>query len=421
MTTHSAYPSTCDPGLPWLKEMPAHWGLDRAKFIFRKMDREVRPDDDVVTAFRDGMVTLPNKPAYGRIYILNKRDRVSRGCAKATWSFIRWMVLPEQLAFPIRMVNAPLFIRYADQSIPLLAHTIMPICYGIWHVTILFSHWQKVSVKRSSDFRFDVFKELVLPIPPIEEQKAIVNYLDRQTAKIDALIAKKRHLLDLLAEQRAVIINHAVTKGINRTMKMKDSGVAWLGQVPENWEVKKIKFLCHVQRGQSPRPIDDPNYFDDNGEYSWVRISDVSASNKYLLKTEQRLSLLGKSKGVLIEPNELVVSIAASVGKPIITGIKCCIHDGLVWLKGLRQNKEYYFYILSGGELYKGLGKTGTQLNLNSEFIGDIFVPIPPKIEQDGIVTFITQKIIEIDNLATKIETAIDRLQEYRSALISSR
>ena len=111
----------------------------------------------------------------------------------------------------------------------------------------------------------------------------------------------------------------------------EDSGVEWLGEIPAHWEVKKVKRMCLVRRGASPRPIDDPIYFDEEGEYAWVRISDVTASERYLESTTQRLSALGKSKSVALEVGELFVSIAATVGKPIITKIKCCIHDGFIY------------------------------------------------------------------------------------------
>src|SRR3990172_8708195 len=141
-----------------------------------------------------------------------------------------------------------------------------------------------------------------------------------------------------------------------------DSRVEWIGPAPLHWEIKKIKRLCLVKRGASPRPIEDPIYFSDDGEYAWVRISDVSASIKYLESTEQRLSEIGKAKSVPLEPGELFLSIAATVGKPIITRIKCCIHDGFVYFVGLRENREFLYYLFSCGEPYQGLGKLGTQL-----------------------------------------------------------
>lgn len=201
--------------------------------------------------------------------------------------------------------------------------------------------------------------------------------------------------------------------------KYKDSGVEWPGEIPANWEVKKIKRLCLVRRGASPRPIEDPAYFDDEGEYAWVRIADVTANDRYLETTTQKLSALGKSKSVPLEPGELFVSIAGTVGKPIITKIKCCIHDGFVYFIGLRENREYLYYVFSCGEPYKGLGKLGTQLNLNTDTIGDIYLPIPSGREQQTIVDALDQETSKIDALVAKKEKLIELLQEKRAALIT--
>lgn len=202
--------------------------------------------------------------------------------------------------------------------------------------------------------------------------------------------------------------------------RYKNSGVEWLGKIPAHWTAKKVKRLCRVRRGASPRPIDDPVYFDEDGEYAWVRIADVTASERYLESTTQRLSALGRSKSVPLEPGELFVSIAATVGKPIITKIKCCIHDGFVYFVGLKENWEYLFYAFSCGEPYKGLGKLGTQLNLNTDTIGDIFLPIPPESEEDAIVEFPDRETARIDALVARVREAIDHLREFRTALISA-
>ena len=264
------------------------------------------------------------------------------------------------------------------------------------------------------------FQNLKFAIPSYSEQHAIAAFLDRETGRIDTLIEKKGLQIELLQEKRAALTSHVVTKGLNPDVKMKDSGVEWIGEVPDHWEVKMIKRMCLVKRGASPRPIDDPVYFDDDGEYSWVRISDVTASVKYLQTTEQKLSVLGKSKSVPLEPGELFLSIAGSVGKPIITAIKCCIHDGFVYFVDLKQNREYMFFIFSGRELYKGLGKLGTQLNLNTDTVSDIKIPVPPLSEQRAIASFIDYETGHIDILTTKVRESISKLREYRTALISA-
>ena len=261
-------------------------------------------------------------------------------------------------------------------------------------------------------------KHILIPTMNFEEQKQIANYLDKKTAKIDATIAKNEELIQLLEEKRVALINQVVTRGLNPDVPMKDSGVEWIGEIPEHWECRKINTLSSVSRGASPRPIDDPIYFDDDGEYSWVRISDVTSSNKYLEQTTEKLSTLGKSLSVPIEPGNIFVSIAATVGKPIIANIKCCIHDGFVYFKNLNLNDEYLFYIFAGGEAYKGLGKLGTQLNLNTETIGRIHIPVPPKDEQIGIVKYLDYEIEKIDKTIEKIQKNITLLEEYKTSLI---
>lgn len=199
----------------------------------------------------------------------------------------------------------------------------------------------------------------------------------------------------------------------------KDSGVEWLGRVPSHWDVKAVKRLSPVLRGASPRPIDDPKYFDDEGEYAWTRIADVSKSGGFLRNCPQRLSDLGASKSVKLEPGSLFLSIAATVGKPCITEIKACIHDGFVYFPFLRENPKYLFYVFDSGELYKGLGKLGTQLNLNSDTVGAIKLSIPSRNEQDKIVVFLDRETARIDNLIAEKQNFINLLKEKRQALIS--
>lgn len=199
----------------------------------------------------------------------------------------------------------------------------------------------------------------------------------------------------------------------------KRTDEVWLGDVPTHWRALKINRLTLVKRGASPRPIDDPKYFDETGEYAWVRIADVTASDTYLEKTTQRLSLLGASLSVKLEPNELFLSIAGTVGKPCINKIKACIHDGFVYFPEYKENIKFLFYIFSAGEAYKGLGKFGTQLNLNTETVGGIKIGIPCIEEQQKIVNFLDHETAKIETLIAKQEKLIDLLKEKRQAVVS--
>lgn len=204
-----------------------------------------------------------------------------------------------------------------------------------------------------------------------------------------------------------------------RYEKYKDSGIAWIGEVPEHWGVRRIKSFCIVKRGASPRPIDDEKYFDDNGEFAWVRIADASASERYLLSTTQKLSTLGASLSIKRFPDDIFLSIAGTVGKAIITKIKCCIHDGFVWFKNLNYNSELLYYIFESGQPYLGLGKMGTQLNLNTDTVGCIFVPYMNRAEQEQIVKYLDWKCGEVDRIVEVRERQIKLLGELRTSVIS--
>ena len=266
----------------------------------------------------------------------------------------------------------------------------------------------------------DSIRASLLALPPLAEQRAIAAFVDREAAMIDALVAKKERLIKLLQEKRTALISRAATKGLDPNVPMKDSGVEWLGEIPAHWEVKRIKHISLVRRGASPRPIVDPAYFDADGEYGWVRIADVTASNHYLERTSEDVSELGRSLSVALEPGELIVSIAGSVGKPIITNMKCCIHDGFVHFPGIPEYVEFLYYVLLSNQPYGGLGKLGTQLNLNTDTIGSIQIPSPPLPEQKSISKHLDSVTAKLDVLMATVREAIARLTELRAALISS-
>lgn len=349
------YPEYKDSGVEWLGKLPAHWQLKRLRFACRinppKSELTHLPINTVVSFLpmeligEDGSLTLDETRAIEQVqqgYTYFRNDDVI--VAKITPCFENGKGalchnLVNSIGFgttELHVLRAgegilPTFLFYLTRSQPFLAVGTGAM-YGAG------------GQKRVPE---DFFTNFRMGLPPLAEQRAIAAFLDCETAQLDALAAKKERLIALLGEKRAALISHAVTKGLDPHAPMKDSGVEWLGEIPAHWEAIAIKRLCLVKRGASPRPIDDPAYFDDEGEYAWVRIADVSASGRYLTQTTQRLSLLGQSASVKMQPGDLIVSIAGTVGKPIITEVKCCIHDGFVYFAGLRMNTEFLYYIFA--------------------------------------------------------------------------
>ena len=394
------YPKYKDSGIQWIGEIPEGWEIGRLKnktlikygSSLSELDRQ---EGDIDVFGSNGIVGKHNRSiTKGKTIIIGRKG--SHGKVN----------LSKDSCFPI---DTTYFIDKTCTSL------------NIKYLFYLLNQLKLDETSRDSavpGLSRGITYNKIVPYISIKYQTAIANFLDKKTAKIDALIEKDKRLIELLKEKRTALINHAVTKGLDPNVKLKDSGIQWIGEIPDKWSVRKIDKLSTVSRGASPRPIDDPKYFDDGEEYSWVRIADVTASGRYLLETTEKLSTLGKSLSVPLEPGRLFISIAGTVGKPIITKIKCCIHDGFVYFKNLKVLNEYLYHIFIGGQAYLGLGKLGTQLNLNTETIGLITIPLPPKEKQQKIVEYLDKANSKMDKTIQKIEEKINLLEKYKKSLI---
>ena len=417
---YQPYPAYKSSGIEWLGEIPEHWEIKPVKYVGQFYTGWTPPTGRDEYFIGDNL--WANISDLGPKILEGTAKRISNKAIKES----RLKISPKgSLLFSFKLSIGQVSIAGADMYTNEAIATFPPdngtdVAYLYWAAPFYIPHNADENIYGAKLLNQDLIKNARIAFPPEAEQHSIAAFLDRETARIDTLIEKKQRQIELLQEKRAALISHAVTKGLNPNVKMKDSGIEWLGKIPEHWRLLSIKRLTLVKRGASPRPIDDPKYFDEEGEYAWVRIADVTASSRYLETTTQRLSELGKSLSVPLEPGDLFLSIAGTVGKPIITKIKCCIHDGFVYFPQYRENKEFLYYVFASGQPYHGLGKWGTQLNLNTNIVGGIHIGLPPEAEQDTIVAYLDQETARIDALIEKIRKSIDLLHEYRTALITA-
>ena len=173
------------------------------------------------------------------------------------------------------------------------------------------------------------------------------------------------------------------------------------GLVPTDWDVKRFGDIAAIYRGASPRPIDNPIWFDETSTVGWVRISDVTRSKMYLTETSQRLSALGVQRSRYVPSGNLIMSIAATVGRPIITRIDVCIHDGFVVFERLAIHRAFLFYVLAALEkTWANQGQTGSQMNLNTGIINRTQFALPPTLtEQRAIAEALSDADAFIESL----------------------
>jgi len=238
-----------------------------------------------------------------------------------------------------------------------------------------------------------ILRRYRLPVPKtLVEQQAIAEALGDADALIEgleALIAKKRDIKQ--GAMQELLTGRCRLPG-------------FLGE----WRREALGTMADISRGASPRPIENPVWFDDHSNIGWVRISDVSRSGMTLIGTEQRLSRLGIERSRFVPAGSLIMSIAATVGRPIITGIDVCIHDGFVVFSNLRYDLNYLYYKLRFIEKDWGSeGQTGSQMNLNTQIISKRMVAVAPTLnEQRAIAAVLSNMDAEIAALREKLTKA---------------
>ncbi len=247
-------------------------------------------------------------------------------------------------------------------------------------------------------------RNLIVPMPFPEEQTAVATVLsdiDSLIVSLDRLIAKKRDIKQATMQQ--LLTGKTRLPGFRNELKpiYKQTEV---GMIPEDWEVKKLGDVAKIYRGASPRPIEDPKWFNEYSNVGWVRISDVTKSVKFLFNTSQNLSEQGVKQSHFVKQENLIMSICATVGKPIITKIDVCIHDGFVIFTNPKVNIEYlYYYLVSIENNWSKNGQTGSQMNLNTTIIGNENISCPTNLEeQRAIAAVLSDMDAEIAALEQK-------------------
>jgi type I restriction enzyme S subunit len=275
-------------------------------------------------------------------------------------------------------------------------------------------------------FNIDDLIEFKVIIPPISSQKQIANYLDKKTAKIDTTIAKNKELITLLEEKRTALINQVVTKGLNPEVPMKDSGIEWIGEIPEHWDVRKFGHLINlITKGATPTSYGFD--FQDEG-INFIKVESISKNGNFIKTKFNFISkecdnFLSRSK---MKEGDLLFSIAGALGRVAIVDKTILPANTNQALSIIRINNDvlltkYIFYALkSDYSIYQINENTvqSAQANLSMESIREFKVLIPPLSEQKEIITNLNNRTEVIDKTISKIKKNIKLLEEYYTSLI---
>ncbi len=267
---------------------------------------------------------------------------------------------------------------------------------------------------------FPDLREADIPSPSLSEQRHIVNFLDDKCSAIDNVIIKTQESIEEYKKLKQAMITEAVTKGVRGKRPMKDSSIDWIGQIPQEWSLLKLKYITRISRGLfNHRPRNDIRFY--NGKYPFIQTGDVAGANKYITTYSQTLNELGKDVSKEFPAGTLTMTIAANVGDVAILEFDAYFPDSVVgFIPKTGFDTMYMYYVFRGmKDVFVRTAIKNTQLNLNIDRMKEMQVSVTPdKSEQKEIADYLDKKCAAIDTLIEKKQQFIEELTAYKKSLI---
>jgi|LakMenEpi03Aug12_release.lakeMendotaPanAssembly.Ray.scaffolds.fasta_scaffold56942_7 type I restriction enzyme S subunit len=431
------YPAYKPSGVEWLGEVPEHWEFKKLKHCILRLGSGGTPESSnpEFWADDDSEDSIP-WVAIGDMSAVSRVTSTAKSLTPFGLSSKNLEIFPSgSLLYSIYASLGKVAILGMDAA---FNQAILAILPNTQCVSQPFLRCWLESLERHLEYyassntqaNLNAAKVLSYPVsvPSLPEQRAIATFLDRETAKIDALIAEQQRLIELLQEKRQAVISHAVTKGLHPDAPMKDSGVEWLGEVPEHWTVMPLRLAARIESGHTPSRSHEEYWIEKDCVYPWFTLGDVwqirDGKAEYVFETQEKVSQVGldNSAARMLPANTVILSRTASVGFSGILGVPMATTQDFVnWVCGPKIAPEFLLFV------FRAMSKEFERLKYgsthNTIYMPDIFsfrVALPSLIEQGEIVSSVRESLRRLDGSLDDLLSSKELLQERRSALISA-
>ena len=422
MVMENRYDKYKDSGIAWIGEIPEHWDKNKIIRLFSIIGSGTTPK----SSKEDNYIGSVNWIQSGDInggYIENCKNTISDTALKE---------------YPtLKIYKAPFIIvamygaSVGNISISNIDGCVNQACCVMNETKQNFKYlfYAMNSVKRYLIYKAegggqpnisqDNIINTWMPIPPFEEQQSIATYLDQKCGEIDELITLQEEMITKLQSYKQSVITEAVTKGLDKNVPLKDSGIEWIGKIPEHWSKNKIiRLFSIIGSGTTPKSSKEDNYI---GSVNWIQSGDINGS--YIENCKNSISNTALKEYPTLKiykaPFIIVAMYGASVGNISISNIDGCVNQACCVMNETKQNFKYLFYAMNSVKkylIYKAEG--GGQPNISQDKIKNTWLPIPPLSEQQSIADYLDQKCSEIDELISIKQQKIEKLKDYKKSLI---
>lgn len=409
-----------DSGIEWIGEIPVDWSMKRVKHIFtRKNEKVMQENPTILSLARDGVKVRDISNNEGQIaesyynynpvekgdLLLNPMDLYSG--ANCSISKVQGVISPAYINLRANAGINPTFYDYYFKV-------------QYW-LMVFFSYGKGVSY----DNRWTLSAETLMNYPAValsyEEQCKRANYLDRKCAQIDAIISKQQQIIEKLKEYKLSVITEAVTKGLDPNVPMKDSGVEWIGKVPENWQLSHIGNL--VEMGSGGTPDRKKTEYWENGNIPWMSSGEIN--NEYIYSTIEQITELGlqNSNAKILPVNTVMLGLIGqgkTKGLAAILKNEVCCNQNLAYLIADEKflHYRYLFYCFKAMYFYMR-GLVGeSQAGIYSYFLKKLYIPLPDTERQIKISDYLDAKCKAIKTTIAVRESIIERFTDYKRTLI---
>ena len=419
------YPRYAATGQEWIKELPVGWQIFEGKRLFTNRREASRTDDEQLAASQQYGV-VPQK------MMMSLNDSKVMLALKGTSTFRHVEV--GDFVISLRSFEGGIeYSAYTGCVSP--AYTVLaariPIS-GKYYRYLLKCDPFVAALQSTTDslrdgkaISFSQFGSIRLPAPPLDEQTQIAKFLDYETAKIDALVAKQQQLIALLQEKRQAVISHAVTTGLNPAAPLRDSGVEWLGEVPAHWTVTKVRNRYEVQLGKMLKQ----SQITGESLYPYLSVFDVQWGQINVSDLSQMDFDIREQEKYRLQPGDLIVNEGGSyVGRSAIWQGElenCFYQKALHRMRPLsKEDTTRFLYYVMMFATKKGVfvagGNQTTIDHLTASQLNNYKFPFPPIAEQIQIASHLDDINLKFERLISKAEAAVELLQERRTALIAA-
>ena len=422
------YETYKDSGIQWVGEIPSHWDVVKTSYLFDDIGSGTTPNtnDDSLYDTDNGINWLQTGDLNDG-HITKTSKKISQKAIEGNGTL---------RLYPINSLVIALYgATIGKVGVLDIESTTNQACCVL-----------PPSDKISTDFAYYIFlasKEALLnlasgggqpnisqaiiknhriPYPSYAEQQSIVSFLEDKVGQIDAAIAEKEQMLEDLKAYRSAIISEAVTKGLDKNVEMKDSGVEWIGMIPKHWNINKLKFFADISTGTTPS-TDNEEYWKEPTE-NWYTPSDFCEENVHLETSSRKVSTTAFQESacrVFKKDVVLVVGIGATLGKIGISSVECSANQQINAIEFYDNVYPLFgaYYLSSLKEVMKSLASAATLAIMNQSVTGSIPFVCPTLDEQKEIADYLEKKTKSIGSLLNQIEVQIDELKSYKSVLIT--